>query len=795
MLKNYLIAAYRNLVKHRVHSAINVLGLAVGMAVALLIGLWIKDELTYDKNFEHYDQLGVIWQNTIANGHVETWDDTPWPMGGELRANYAKDFSRVAMMAGPYGFLLGKGDKTMAANGAYAEAPMAEMLSLDMVSGSRKGLEGDPDGVLLSASLAREIFGDEQALGKVLRIDNQADLKVEGVYRDLPDNCSFSGMRFMANWDQLTRRQHFATQDNPWRSNSFSTYVELRPGVSPAQASQDIEYAKLKRVRQDEVLHHGLIFVHAMPRWRLHSDFREGKYAGGFIEYVWMFGLIGFGVLLLACINFMNLSTARSERRAKEVGVRKAIGSLRGQLIGQFMGESILVVVMAFVVALGLAQAALPFFNGVANKMLHIPWGSGAFWGAVALFCGVTGLIAGSYPALYLSSFRPVKVLKGTFKAGRWAALPRRALVVLQFTISVILIVGTVVVFRQIDFSKDRPVGYDRQGLFMVSMFTPDIHQHFPVVRDELLKTGLIAEAAESSSPTTGVWSTNSDFEWVGKTPGLSLDFPNIEVSPEYGKTVGWQFLDGRDFSRAEPGDTAAFVANETVVHFMGLQHPVGQIIRWDGHPFKLVGVIKDMLMESPYAAVRPTFYHLLPKDDYAKVMVRIAPGAGPHDALAKTEAIFKRFAPSQPFDVQFADTDFALKFGDEERIGRLAGFFTALAVFISCLGLFALASFTAEQRVKEIGIRKVLGASVVQLWEMLSREFVVLVGLSLGIALPVAFYLTRRWLQHYSYRSDLPWWIFAGAAVCALALTLATVSVQAVRAALANPVRSLRTE
>jgi hypothetical protein len=795
MIKNYLLAAYRNLVKQKVHSTINILGLAVGMAVALLIGLWIRDELTFDRNFSGYDRLGVVWQNTIANGHVETWQDTPWPMGGELRENYAKDFSRVAMMDGMYGHVLAIGDKQVIHGGAYAEAPMADMLALDMVSGSRKGLVGDPDGVLLSASLAHELFGDGEALGKMLRIDNQANLKVEGVYKDLPDNCSFSGLGFMANWQQLARLANFSKQPNPWRSNSFSTYVELQPGVDAPTASRDIEYAKLKRVRQDEVLHHGLIFVHAMPRWRLHSDFKEGKYVGGFIEYVWMFGLIGALVLMLACINFMNLSTARSERRAKEVGIRKAIGSLRSQLFGQFMGESILVACIAFVVAVVLAQAALPFFNDVADKHLGMPWTSVLFWGSAVLFCLLTGLIAGSYPALYLSSFRPVKVLKGTFKAGRSAALPRRILVVLQFTISVILIVGTVVVFRQIDFSKDRPVGYDRQGLFTVAMYTADIHRHFPVVREELLKSGLIADAAESSSPTTGVWSTNSDFEWTGKSPGLSLDFPNIEVSPEYGKTVGWQFLDGRDFSRAEPGDTAAFVANETVVRFMGLKHPIGQIIRWDGRPYKLIGVIKDMLMENPYEAVRPTFYHLLDTGDFAKVMVRIAPGISPHAALTATESIFKSFAPEQPFDYQFADTDFARKFGGEERIGRLAGFFAALAVFISCLGLFAMASFTAEQRVKEIGIRKVLGASVLQVWQLLSREFVILVGLSLLIALPAAFYLTSQWLQHYTYRSGLPWWIFAGAAVSALTLTLATVSLQAIRAALANPVRSLRTE
>jgi hypothetical protein len=326
-------------------------------------------------------------------------------------------------------------------------------------------------------------------------------------------------------------------------------------------------------------------------------------------------------------------------------------------------------------------------------------------------------------------------------------------------------------------------------------MYTPDIHRHFGAVRQELLKTGLVADAAESSSSTTGVWSTNSDFSWVGKDPSLSLDFPNIEVSPDYGRTVGWQFLQGRDFNSAYPGDTAAFVANETVVRFMGLKDPVGQVIRWDGRPYTLIGVIKDMLMEDPYSPVRPTFYHLQDTGDYAKVVVRIKPQAGVQQTLAATEAIFNRFAPDQPFDCQFVDTLYGFKFGGEERTGRLAGFFTILAVFISCLGLFGMAAFTAEQRIKEIGIRKVLGATVVSLWALLSREFIVLVGLSLLISVPVSYYLMSHWLNGYTYRSNLSWWIFAAAAAGALLLTLATVSFQAIRAALANPTRSLRTE
>ncbi len=401
-------------------------------------------------------------------------------------------------------------------------------------------------------------------------------------------------------------------------------------------------------------------------------------------------------VLLLACINFMNLSTARSEKRAKEVGIRKAIGSLRMQLIYQFLSESLLVVAFAFIFAIALVQLSLPFFNEIAGKTISIPWSNPLFWLLGTGFSLVTGLISGSYPALYLSSFQPVKVLKGTFRVGRLASIPRKVLVVVQFTVSVTLIIGTIVVFRQIQFAKNRPVGYSRAGLITLPMVTGDLHKQFAAVKDELEKSGAVTSIAEAGSPTTGDYSSNSGFDWKGKDPGQAVEFPNIDISPDYGKTINWQFLAGRDLSPSYLTDSLAFVINETAAKFMGLKNPVGETLKWDGVPYHIIGVVKDMVSESPYFPVRPTLFHLL-KGGGDFVILRINPKMSTSEALSKIEKVYKTYNPAQPFEYQFVDEEYAKKFGDEERIGKLASAFASLAIFISCLGLFGMASFCSR--------------------------------------------------------------------------------------------------
>jgi len=506
-----------------------------------------------------------------------------------------------------------------------------------------------------------------------------------------------------------------------------------------------------------------------------------------------LFGITGIFVLLLACINFMNLSTARSEKRSKEVGIRKSIGSARGQLITQFFSESIMIALFAFVLAIGLGFLALPPFNTIAGKTISIPWSSPLFWLAGIGFTLVTGLFAGIYPALFLSSFQPVKVLKGSFKMGKLASLPRKVLVVFQFAISIFLIIGTIVVYKQIEFAQGRPLGYTADGLITVGV-NSERHKHFEAIRTELKTENAIVELAESGSPTTEVWNTNGGFDWEGKDPNLAVDFPNNAVTYEYGKTIGWQITTGRDFSRDFATDSTAFILNESAVKFIGLKDPLGKILKWNGENYTVIGVVKDILVQSPYTPVRPAMWHLSENSENVFI-IKLNPNRNAQESLSKVEEVYKKFDPTSPFDAGFVDEAFAQKFGNEKRIGTLAAFFAALAVLISCLGLFGLASFVAEQRTKEIGIRKVMGASVNNLWQMLSKDFVVLVIIASVIAIVFAYFYYKNWLEGFEYRTTISWWIFALTALGALIITLITVSFQAIKAALMSPINSLRSE
>lgn len=538
------------------------------------------------------------------------------------------------------------------------------------------------------------------------------------------------------------------------------------------------------------------VHLHPMGRWHLYSEWEDGASTGGLIKFVLLFGIVGIFVLLLACINFMNLSTARSEKRAKEVGIRKVIGSIRRQLVAQFFAESFLMVMVAFALAIILAIASLGWFNNFSGKELNMPWQNSYFWLISLVFILITGFVAGSYPALYLSSFNPLKVLNGTFRMGRKAAIPRRVLAIFQFTVSVTLIIGTIIVFRQIEFIKDRPVGYTRDNLLMIQMTSDDFHDKYEVLEAELRNSGVVEEVARSLSPVTNVWSSNGGFEWRGIDPDWQQeDFATLSVTPNYGKTVGWQFARGRDFNIELASDSAGFVINETAARLMGFENPIGEIIRWNytNKEYAILGVIKDMVMESPFSAPRPAVFYQGGNMNW--INIKLNPQTTTRMALTKIEAVFNTVIPAVPFSYKFADQEYALKFVAEERIGKLSGVFTLLAIFISCLGLFGLASFIVEQRSKEIGIRKVLGASTLRLWKILSKEFVILVLISSLIAIPFAHYFMNGWLQDYSYQANISWSIYVIAGLGVMLLTLTIVSFQAIRVALMNPVDSLRSE
>jgi ABC-type antimicrobial peptide transport system permease subunit len=529
-----------------------------------------------------------------------------------------------------------------------------------------------------------------------------------------------------------------------------------------------------------------------MDKWHLYSNFVNGKLAGGRIQFVWLFGLIGIFVLLLACINFMNLSTARSEKRAKEVGIRKAMGSMRAQLISQFLAESILVAFLSIILSIVLTLCLLPWFNELADKGLSIPWSNPFFWTIILGFALFTGLIAGSYPAFYLSGFNAVKVLKGTFKPGRLASLPRKILVVVQFTISISLIIGSVIVFQQIEYAKSRPIGYSQTGLIMVEMPDPDTGR-FNTLRNNLLNTGVVEDLTESNSPVTNIFRNNGGYTWKGKNPNTMPLFRTLGVSHDFGKTIGWKIVGGRDFSR-DFADSGNLILNEAAVKIMELTDPVGEMIKNNGEEHMVVGVVRDMVTQSPYQPMQPTIYNLT-YNGSRYVTLKVKPAVSMQDGLAKIEPVFRQYNPGSPFNYQFVDNEYARKFFDEQRIGNLASCFAILAIIISCLGLLGLASFVAEMRTKEISVRKVLGASIFHLWSLLSREFVQLVLIACFIAIPIAWYFLAKWLDQYDYRITISWIVFASAGAGAIFLTLLTVSFQTIRATLANPVKNLRSE
>jgi ABC-type antimicrobial peptide transport system permease subunit len=805
MLKSYFKIAWRNLFKTKGYSLINIGGLAVGMAIALLIGLWIYDELSFNKHHKNHGHIAQVMSKGTFNGKVYTDIWLARPLEDELRNKYGSSFKQIVMSRVNEDHILSAGEKKLSQTGRFMQAGAPEMLSLEMLKGTWAGLK-DIYSIMLSASSAKALFGDADPLHQTIRIDNKTDVKVTGVYQDLPHNSEFSGVKFLSTWDLvLAQNDWMRNVVDSWDNTSFFMYVQIQPNTTMEQVSARIKNAIWDNVDAETKKFNPEVFLFPMKRWHLYSEWKDGVNVGGRIQFVWLFGIIGAFVLLLACINFMNLSTARSEKRAKEVGIRKAVGSVRKQLIFQFLSESFLVVWIAFFVALLLVLLSLPWFNELADKEMTMFWSKPLFWIVSFVFILITSLIAGSYPAFYMSSFNPVKVLKGTFRVGRFASLPRKVLVVVQFTVSVALIIGTIIVYRQIQHAKNRPVGYNRNGLVMVQIKSDDVINKLQVLENELKKEGVAAAVARSSSPVTGVWSNDGSLEWRGKDPNKVESFGIVSVTYDFGKTVGWTFKEGRDFSPALASDSVSsssskeavysVVVNEAAASYMGLKNPVGEIIKFGDYSYRIVGVINNMLMESPFDPVRQIVYKVNYEEAGAWVNIRINPQLSTSAALKKMEAVFRKLVPATPFDYAFADTAYGMKFAAEERIGKLASVFATLAVLISCLGLFGLVAFVAEQRTKEIGVRKVLGATVFNLWKLLSKDFVVLVIIACLIATPLAWYFLNEWLQKYEYRTSISLWVFAAAIFGALLITLVTVSFQAIKAALANPIKSLRTE
>lgn len=791
MYKHHLKVSWRQLIKNKGYSFLNISGLAIGMAVVILISLWVWDELSYNKSHDNYDRIARVMQNQVFDGVVQTSWGAPKQLAPELRAEYGNQFKYVSATSHNNGRILIVGDKTIGRRGMFVEASMPEMLSLNMVSGTRTSLD-DPYSILISESTAKALFDDQDPINQSIKLTTEDLLTVTGVYEDMPANSSFSSAHFFGSWKLYEQWQ---PEWIGWGNYWFRTYVQLADNVDIEKVSLAIKDAKLNNITKEHAAKlKPEIFLLPMSNWHLKSDFENGKVVGGRIEFVWLYATIGFFVLLLACINFINLSTARSEKRAKEIGVRKTLGSLRSQLINQFFSEALMITGFAFVLAVLLVVLLMPFFNEVSGKAISNWWANPVFWLLGIGFTILTGIFSSAYPALYLSSFRPIKVLKGNLQTGKKASIPRKVLVTLQFTVSIVLIIGTTVVYQQIQFAKKRPVGYDQANL--ISTYVGDkISDQYATFRNELLQTGAVEEVGKSETYITQTYITNNGFDWEGKDPSLNEQFYTMRVSHEFGKTIGWEVVEGRDFSQDFASDSTGFVINEAAVAYLGFEDPVGKQIEWgDAGTYQIIGVVKNMITQSPYQPTQQMIYFL----DYDRsdvVTIKLKSGTDIAAALPQIETVFKKFDPIKPFDYQFMDESYASEFQAEERIGKLAGFFTILALVISCLGLIGMIAFVAERRTKEIGIRKVLGASILSLWQMLTKEFIILVIIAGVVAIPIAYYYMSNWLDNYEFHVNMSAWLFLSALLAALAITLITVSLQAIKAARSNPVASLRSE
>ncbi|MET0392201.1 MAG: ABC transporter permease [Chitinophagaceae bacterium] len=788
MVQSYFRIAWRNLLRHKAFSLVNIAGLAIGMAAAMLILLWIQHELSFDRFHKNKDRIYQVYARAPFDGKLESWNTTPTLLAPVLQLNYP-EVEATTRINHVGAFVFHAGEKHLESHGIIADSGFLDIFSFPLLQGNPHTALGSGRSLVLTETFARKLFGDAEALGQMVRIDSSASFMVTGIMKDLPHNTSFD-FEYIVPWSYM-KEVHWERPD--WESTDIQTFVMLRPGTS--EESANARFANIARSQAKNINYE--LFLHPMSRWHLWSAFENGKIAGGYIKTVRLFGVIAAFILLIACINYMNLSTARSVKRAREVGIRKVAGAGKHSLIGQFLGESILVAALAGVLALGIAWQSLGWFNQLTSRELSIPYDNAWFWLAVVAFIVLTGVLAGSYPAFYLSGFKPIRVLKGGFTAANTLVTPRKVMVVVQFTFAITLIICTIVVYRQIRHGQSRDAGFDRNNLAFVYV-KGDIQKNYPAIRDALAGSGAITRVTRTNSPVTDVWNGDNSYEWPGKKPDQNgIGFIKYYTDNGFATTMGLTIVAGRDIDpAAHPADSTAILLNETAVKTMGLKNPVGQTIKSRDGSWQVAGVVKDFVPGLPFDRAYPTIIHGPgPGHWFGTMTFRLNRQHATSDNLARIGAILKQYNPDYPFEYYFTDRSYALKFGQEEQTGTLAALFAGLTIFISCLGLFALAAYMAENRIKEIGVRKVLGASVSAISTLLSKDFLKLVVIAFAIASPLAWWAMHSWLQNYEYRVPINWWVFALAGAGSLLIAVITVSYQAIKAALANPVKSLRSE
>ncbi|MDB5144321.1 MAG: Duplicated orphan permease [Mucilaginibacter sp.] len=790
MIKNYLKVAWRNLVRNKAHTFINMAGLSVGLACSLLILLWVQNELDMDAFHKNGPNLYQVYEQQHYDNKINGQYYTPGVLAAEIKRVIPEvQYAVNATFYEQHTFKVG--DKIIKLEGGSADADFFKMFSYPLMQGDAQNSLRTISDISISKKMAEEFFGSpQQAMGKTLRLDSRKDFIVTSVFENVGANSSIK-FDYLINWLSFLEDNPWAKQ---WGNNTPYTYLQLRADANPALFDKKIAHI-LENLDKDEKKG---TFTEELNMQRfdqvyLHSNFTNGKIDGGRIGYVHLFSIVAIFILLIACINFMNLTTARSVKRAKEIGVRKVVGAVRGVLIRQFISESLLLTSMAVMVSLFMLVALLPYFNQITQKQIELPFHEPLFWVKLLVITLITGVISGSYPALFLSSFNPVKVLKGTLKLDSGTTLFRKGLVVFQFVLSVVLIIGTLIISSQVSYIQSINLGYDRENLIYVPV-EGNLAPNYEVFKNEALKMPGIQSVTRSSNNPTNISQSTIGVQWVGKDPSLNISFTDAAVGYDYISTMKLKMVAGRDFSKDFASDSAGYILNETALKRIGYTDPIGKSFTMWGNKGKIIGIVKDFHFNSLHEQIKPLVLQYGEKWESGTILVKTMPGKT-KEALASLETVAKQLNPNFQFTYTFSDDEYNKLYNNEQIVSKLSDSFAFLAIFISCLGLLGLAMFTAEQRLKEIGIRKVLGASVSSLFALLSSEFLILVIIALLIATPVAWYGMNTWLQNFAYYAPIQWWIFALSGGLILLIALATVSFQAVKAALVNPIKSLRSE
>jgi putative ABC transport system permease protein len=789
MLKNYLLTAWRNFWKNRTFSFINTAGLALGMTCSLLIMLWIQDERKVDKFHANDDNLYSVFERQYYDGKIEAFHGTPGVLAEEMK-KVLPEVKYGANMSWSDKVAFAAGDRIIKQEGIAVGKDFFNIFSFPLIKGKPETALNSPVSIAISRKMANSLFGSpDKAFGNTLRYQDDKELKVTAVYEDIGFASSIKADYFL-NWDLFLQGNSWAKE---WGNNGPRAFLVLKDGTDPVKFDK-----KITRFLDNYNKEQGPNFrielgIQRFSDIYLHGKFKNGKIVGGRIEYVRLFSIVAIFILLIACINFMNLTTARSIKRSKEIGIRKVVGAVRPALIKQFIGEAVLLTLFSLVIALLIAYLLLPVFNGVTNKQIEFPVTSVQFWLTILTLSLLTGVLAGSYPALFLSAFQPVRVLKGQMKFGSGAAWFRKGLVVFQFTLSTVLIIGMIVISKQIKYIQTTNLGYDRENLIYIPI-EGEYKVNYERFKNEAMALPEIMNVSRISQAPTSIENGTGGVEWEGKDPNVTPMFTQASAGYNFVKTMHLKLLAGREFSRDFLTDSVAYLINESAAAKMNMKDPVGQPLTFWGKKGRIVGLLKDFHINSLHMPINPLILHFSETEPWGVMLVRIKPQKT-HEALAGLEKISRRLNPQFPFTYDFSDELYKKMYQTEQTVNGLSGYFAFLAIFISCLGLLGLTIFTAEQRIREMGIRKVLGASITSIFTLLSKEFLILVSIALLIAFPLAWWIMNDWLQDFTYHININAWVFVLAALISLAIAFSTISFHAIKAALMNPVKSLRTE